>query len=227
MGAINRELHFDRLARPYRWLEYASFGRALERCRLYFLPQLMQARRAIVYGDGDGRFLEKLLMANPDLRADVVDISATMLRLLQERLTPEARERVTVHHADARGFLPPENNYDLVITHFFLDCLTTAEIDALVDRLIPRLAQEALWVDSEFAIPKGQLASRLGKAVISLLYLAFGWITALQVRTLPDYGSSMQRAGWILAESKPWLRGLLVSQIWQSSIQPQRQPLTG
>ena len=52
MDAVSRTLNFDRLARPYRWLEYATFGRTLERCRFHFLPALTSARRALVLGDG-------------------------------------------------------------------------------------------------------------------------------------------------------------------------------
>ncbi|HIL25354.1 MAG TPA: hypothetical protein EYG19_08140, partial [Verrucomicrobia bacterium] len=36
---------FDALARPYRWLEYAAFGRGLLRCRFDLLPWLANAKR--------------------------------------------------------------------------------------------------------------------------------------------------------------------------------------
>ena len=77
--------NFNRIARPYRWLEYLTLGPALTRCRTHFLPQLAACRTALVLGDGDGRFLAGLLAANPDLRADAVDTSATMLQLLTRR----------------------------------------------------------------------------------------------------------------------------------------------
>ncbi len=65
--------NFDRIARPYRWLEYLSFGPMLERCRFYRIPQLTAARRALVLGDGDGRFLARLLTCNPEVQVDAVD----------------------------------------------------------------------------------------------------------------------------------------------------------
>src|SRR6185437_1080687 len=55
---------FDRLARVYRWMEWLSFGPYLSRCRRAFLPQLRDARRALVLGDGDGRFTAALLRRN-------------------------------------------------------------------------------------------------------------------------------------------------------------------
>ena len=57
--------NFDLIARPYRWLEYLTFGPALARCRNHFLPQLTDRRAALVLGDGDGRFLARLLAPTP------------------------------------------------------------------------------------------------------------------------------------------------------------------
>ncbi|MCU1248095.1 MAG: methyltransferase type 12 [Edaphobacter sp.] len=61
------EPSFDRIARPYHWLEYLTLGKALERCRNHHLPQLLDRRHALVLGDGDGRFLAQLLKQNPNL----------------------------------------------------------------------------------------------------------------------------------------------------------------
>lgn len=217
MDAVSRALNFDRLARPYRWLEYATFGHALQRCRLHYLPALTKSRRALVFGDGDGRFLAQLLAVNLHLQADIVDISPAMLRTLHQRLPSEARERVTLHHADARSFIPPAHTYDLVVTHFFLDCLFDSQIAALIDRARMQLEPEALWVVSEFAIPRGRIAASAGKLIVSGLYEAFGWITGLTVRTLPDHATQLRNAGFVLSQEKRWLRGLLLSQLWQHS----------
>ena len=215
MDAVSRRLNFDLLARPYRWLEYATMGRALERCRFHFLPQLTDARRALVFGDGDGRFLARLLEANPALEADVVDISGAMLRRLEARLSTEARQRVRLHQGDARTFAPPRVDYDLVVTHFFLDCLTNEELAALVESLRGRLQANARWVVSEFRRPSGAVRSLLGGMVIAGLYVSFGLLTGLPVRKLPDHEQLLQNQGFERTSEKEWLQGLLVSQIWR------------
>ncbi|HEX3470297.1 MAG TPA: class I SAM-dependent methyltransferase, partial [Silvibacterium sp.] len=79
----------------------------LERCRFYRLPQMAGAQRALVLGDGDGRFLARLLRKNPQLKADVVDLSPAMLQLLNERIAEAGvPDRITLHCADAREFIP-------------------------------------------------------------------------------------------------------------------------
>jgi SAM-dependent methyltransferase len=224
VDAVSRRLNFDRLAKPYRWLEYLTFGRMLERCRFHSLPALVDAKRALVFGDGDGRFLARLLAVNPALQADVVDISPAMLRLLERGLRQEDRKRVTLHQADARAFIPPEKAYDLVVTHFFLDCLFDPELAALVEHLTTRLTPDALWVISEFALPHTLVGKILGKMMIFGLYQAFGLMTGLQVRTLPDHAAVLQRAGFERAEEGQWLGGLLISQHWQYNSSQSMQP---
>ncbi len=91
MAVTDRPPRFDRVARLYRVLEYLSFGPMLERCRFHHLPALAAAdcSRALILGDGDGRFLARLLAACPELSAQAVDASPAMLRLLQ----PDLRNR--------------------------------------------------------------------------------------------------------------------------------------
>jgi len=206
---------FDRIARPYRWLEYLFFGFMLERCRFHRLPDLAEARRALVLGDGDGRFLARLLKTNPELRADAVDLSPAMLRLLRKRAAGAgALERVTLYCTDAREFIPIAS-YDLVVTHFFLDCFTIDELSALGGRIRSHLTPGARWVVSEFAIPSGA-ASLPATFIVWTLYVAFGLLTGLEVQQLPDYPAALRGAGLSLRGRRSWLGGLLVSELWES-----------
>jgi SAM-dependent methyltransferase len=216
MRAGSTSPDFDRIARPYRWLEYLSFGPLLEWCRFYRLPELADARRALVLGDGDGRFLGRLLKSNPQLRADALDLSPAMLKLLGERAAEAgALDRVTLHCADARDFTPAAS-YDLVVTHFFLDCFTTDELRALVGRIRSHLTPDARWVVSEFAIPRG-LISLPPRLLVRTLYIAFGLLTGLEVRRLPDYPAALEGIGLSLRGRRGWLGGMLVSDLWESA----------
>jgi SAM-dependent methyltransferase len=206
---------FDRIARPYRWLEYLSFGPMLERCRLHFLPQLVSARRALVLGDGDGRFLARLLETNPLLHADVVDLSPAMLELLQARAARiGALHRITLHCADALAF-DPSGTYDLVVTHFFLDCFTTEELTALAAGIQSHLSADARWIVSEFAIPPGPMAFP-AKCIVRNLYAAFRILTGLRVRQLPDHAEVLSAIGLLPSARRNWLGGMLVSELWET-----------
>lgn len=205
------------MARVYRAMEYASFGPMLERCRFFFLPELRDARRALVLGDGDGRFLARLLGACPALHADAVDGSPAMLRRLRERAVGTgAGERVTTACADLRGYRPERRGYDLVATHFFLDCLTDEECRQLAARVRPTLAPGAHWVVSEFEVPEGDaLRAGLCRLTIAGLYAAFRVLTGLRVRRLPEWREALRQAGLIRRQRRAWLGGLLVAELWE------------
>jgi ubiquinone/menaquinone biosynthesis C-methylase UbiE len=215
-------VNFDRVARPYRWLEYLSFGPWLARCRSAQLAHLTSARRVLLLGDGDGRFLARLLAVNPTVTADVVDSSHSMLMLLERRVRRSGEhQRVCLHHADALTW-NPTGTYDLIVSHFFLDCFFPHQLEQLFDSVSPHAIPGAQWVISEFAIPRNPFAAYLARAIIGGLYRAFGWTTGLRVRALPDYAASLLRRGFLPMHDRRYLAGLLCSQLWTLSTPSQK-----
>lgn len=211
-----KQANFDWIARPYRLLEYLALGHTLERTREHFLPQLKDCCNALVIGDGDGRFLSKLLGVNQQLRATAVDSSATMLALLSKRCSRYSN-RLQVQQADARQALPhADEPYDLVVTHFFLDCLKQDELLDLVQRMKPLLAPQALWVVSDFRVPGGGLRLPAWLYVRGL-YLCFRILTGLRTTRLPDHATAMSGAGLVCVGRQLLLAGMLITEMWQTA----------
>lgn len=238
---MNSPPNFSRLAALYHWMEFFTFGTCLARTRFAYLGQLRSCRHALVLGDGDGRFTARLLRANPTLQIDAVDASPAMLQALLRRADPHAA-RIRIHLADARNWQPtapsPRNgNFDsetrsvatgldsetwdakpdLIVTHFFLDCLTTAEVQSLASRLRAAASPSALWIVSEFFIPPGWFGRLVAQPLVAALYRAFALLTGLAVRSLPDHPSALRQAGFTLQTSHPKLAGLLISELWSAS----------
>jgi SAM-dependent methyltransferase len=206
------EPNFDRVARVYRWAEYASLGPLLQRTRTHFLSQLADRRNALLLGDGDGRFLARLMRENPALCATAVDISAAMLQLLRQRCGDAARLRTL--QASALDVDVPRG-VDLVVTHFFLDCLLQADVEALVQRVAAETESGMLWLLSDFAVPQQAVVGWLSKLYIRGLYRAFGVLTRLRVRSLPDPQGALTRAGFTCIARHEKLRGLIYTEIWR------------
>ena len=216
--STRKQPNFDRIARPYRWAEYLALGPLLRRTREQLLPNVLACRKALVLGDGDGRFLATLLRRSPRLQAVAVDTSGAMLALLCRRCA-FAANRLTALHASATE-LPPTldlGEFDLVVTHFFLDCLTQPQLDVLAARLAKGIAPRALWLLSDFAIPPRQPWRTLASIYIRLLYLAFGLLTGLRVRVLPNPQAALLAAGFRQIHRSERLGGLLYSELWQST----------
>lgn len=208
--------NFDRLATVYRWMEYASFGPWLWWCRCAFLRELATSRQALILGDGDGRFTARLLAANATVHVDAVDSSASMLRALVRQAGSRA-DRVAAHCADARCWQPGSLPYDLIVTHFFLDCFTTQEVRNLAEKMAGVAAPGALWVVSEFAVPRNWFGRLIAGPIVAALYWAFAVLTGLKVRRMPDYAAALRDAGFALERRRTRLGGLLVSELWRAT----------
>lgn len=192
----------DGIAHWYRWLEYAGFGRALERRRQAFLGDVADARRVLALGDGDGRALAELLTAAPYACVDYIDVSARMLALARLRA---GSERVAYRNEDAQVAALPIAEYDLIVAHFFLDCFDETELEPLIARLSETAAPRSRWLISEF---------RGNSWLIRALYLFFRIATGLRTRRLVDHHPILKRYGFRLVRHEDSWRGLLASELW-------------
>ena len=126
--------------------------------------------------------------------------------------------RVSAYHVDARNWQPANPPYDLVVSHFFLDCLTTEEVRALAVKVHNAVSPSAMWIVSEFAVPNNWIGRYVARPLISLLYRAFGLLTGLKIRFLPDHHVALRNAGFTLVRRQTWLCGLLVSEMWRNRV---------
>jgi len=214
-AALSPPANFNKLARIYCWLEWFTFGPFLSRCRSEFLSAINSQESALVIGDGDGRFTARLLKQNSHIAVDALDASDTMLKELTRRTAPHAG-RIRTLHLDAREYNPPSRHYDLIVTHFFLDCLTTQEVARLASRLRGSVTEGALWVVSEFVVPETRYGMLVARFLVTALYRAFGALTGLRVRQLPDHAAELAKYGFRLLQRRERLGGLLVSELWQA-----------
>ena len=205
-------MNCDRLARWYRLLEYLVFGRALERRRFEYLDQLAGVRNALLLGDGDGRFTAEFVKRYPLARVDSVELSSGMLALAQTRL--RGFENVRFWAADARTIDLPRQ-YDLIATHFFLDCFLVDELQPLVARIAAHCPRGGWWLVSEFGLPDAGLRRVAARALIWIMYLFFWITTGLKVRRLPEYRPVLEESGFRIRRRRLTAGGLLVSELWE------------
>ena len=198
-------MNCDPIARWYRWLEYIAFGRALECRRNAFLSDVADARRALVLGDGDGRFLARLARVMHGT-IDYVDISPRMLELARAR----AGDRVHYILGDARTISLSAAEYDLIVTHFLLDCFDERDAAALVNKIADAAAPHARWLISEF-----RAASWWSRSCIGALYVFFRITTGLKVQRLIDHHPLFRQRGFAIERSETARAGMLISEQWR------------
>ena len=200
-------MNCDRIARCYRWLEYVAFGKELERRRFRFMKEASGATRALILGDGDGRFLARFA-ARSEASIDCIDSSARMLELARAR-AGDSRVRYSCGDALTLSFAPAE--YDLIATHFFLDCFDERDLERLIERVAGAAQSDALWLISEFRQP------RWATPLLKGLYLFFRVTTGLKTTRLIDHRPLLAKHGFRLKREETSRFGLLASELWTRS----------
>ncbi|MBP3960615.1 class I SAM-dependent methyltransferase [Gemmata sp. G18] len=207
---------FDRLAPVYRTLERLTFGGLLHWCRTAHLDHLRGCRRALILGDGDGRFLADLLRANPNVDVDSLDISPGMIALARRRIAtiPGAAARVRFVAADARTDALPAIGYDLVVTNFVLDCFRRAELAAVVRRVAASCAADAVWIDGDFRVPRTGWARPVARLALAGMYAFFRLATRLPAGALIDPAPLLAAEGFGCVSEVERLSGFLSARLW-------------
>ncbi len=211
-----RPANFDRLAPFYRWMEWALAGPKLQRCRAAFLETLPAPRRALIVGPGHGHFVAELLRRFPEVRCTCVDSSRGMIEASRRRLAAEKLDaaRVEFIHADVLQWTPPAAAYDLVVTHFVLDCFRAEQLARVLPALAGAAAPEARWLVSDFCEPEAGLAKWRARAILEVMYLFFQWATSLPASELTAPDPLLAQCGFQLRERRIFEWGLLHSDLW-------------
>lgn len=208
---------FDRLASAYKWLEYLALGDDLERARFHYLDHLHGCQRVLILGEGDGRFLARLIRKYPSVHVDCVDASSRMLAKARGRLSQEECARVNFRHVDARFADLCADNYDAVVTMFFLDCFSTEDVVRLIHSVKLALRKDARWLWADFTLPAHGWRRWRALLWLHILYCFFRWQTGLAVCRLPPTESLLGAAGFILRREKSLQAGLLRSAVYSKS----------
>jgi ubiquinone/menaquinone biosynthesis C-methylase UbiE len=210
----------DSIAGWYRRIEHIGFGSALERRRNAFLGEVCDARRILVLGEGDGRFLvrllEQTLQEQTGVEVDYLDLSRRMLELARARLEAAGHGggSVTFRQGDALIVPLPRAEYDLIVTHFFLDCFNEADAATLVQNIAEAARPHARWLISEFHQPEGGWRATWAWLWLRILYAFFRVTTGLQTSRLIDHHPLLLRSGFRLSRAETAHFGLLVSELW-------------
>jgi ubiquinone/menaquinone biosynthesis C-methylase UbiE len=179
---------FDLVAPHYRWLEKIAFGNALQRARTCWIDTIARPKRTLIVGEGDGRFLCELVRGYPKIDVDCIDASEAMLQLARARLRrmyPESFSRVHFIHEDILKW-SPRKSYDLLVTHFFLDCFPGKELQAIITKLASAAEPGAVWLIADFTIPRKRFAQAHARLWLRMMYAFFRATTGIAAKELVD-----------------------------------------
>ena len=210
-------MNFDSIAPHFARLEWLTFGQTMMRCRTHYLDKIKDARKILLLGEGDGRFLLKVLELSSSSQVTCIDSSFYMLNKASERIKsqrPGAFDRVNFIHASALEHELGKNEYDAVVLNFFLDCFTTESLDLLIPRVAVATTSGGTWLINDFHQPESGLKSLRAKIWLKTMYTFFRMTAKLEASHLENPFSVLEFTGIELRERKTWSWELLSSEWW-------------
>jgi ubiquinone/menaquinone biosynthesis C-methylase UbiE len=139
-----------------------------------------------------------------------------MIEITRQRLATQGLDagRVEFVHADILQRQLPRAAYDLVVTHFVLDCFRPEQLTKILPALAKAATPEAHWLLADFQEPNAGIAKWRAKAILELMYLFFLWAVALPASDLTSPDPLLAQCGFKLRERRIFEWGLLHSDLW-------------
>lgn len=172
----------------------------MQRCRLAFLHQFYEPKNILILGEGPGRFLVECCRRFPDAQVTCLDSSEKMLTQAAAQLASQRlkSDHVRFIKTDILTWEPPVSAYDLIVTHFFLDCFRTDQLEVIIPKLALAAKPDANWLIADFQIAASGFKRLRSQFVLALLYLFFRVVTRLPASSLSSPDLFLQKAGFTL-----------------------------
>lgn len=212
-------MNFNRVAGFYPWMEFFMAGNLMHRCRTAYLADCRQRRRALLVGEGTGKFLAELLRTNPSIHITCVEHSEKMIRQIRQRLQRHQLDasRVRFENADFLQWSPQQEPFDLIVTHFFLDCFGPEELPYVIAKLAAAATPDAVWLFSDFQFPDRGLFRLRAQLIIGSLYKFFRLTAALSAKQLIAPDPWIQQNGFVLQQRRSFSLGLTHTDLWRKA----------
>ena len=210
-------MQFDRVARYYPWMEFLFAPVLMQRCRTAYLEQTQHCRQALLAGEGHGLFLEALLRTNPKIRVSCIERSARMIEQARLRLVRKGLDvsRVTFQHANLMECQWSGTSFDLIATHFFLDCLKPAQIRRVARLMAANSTPKAIWLLADFRVPETGWRRWRAIGILASLYLFFRCSVNLSAKWLTPPDRFLRASGFNLRRRRFASFGFAHSDLWQ------------
>ena len=191
----------------------------MQRCRVAFMDNIPVPQKVLLAGEGHGRFLRACASRFPNAMIVVVDSSAGMLQVARNKLKGlgATHARVEFVLADVLQWEAPAGGFDLIVTHFFLDCFTADSLTKVVARLGELASPDAQWLLADFQIASTRWAGLRSRVIVGLVYRFFRVVCGLKAKSLASPNEDLEKAGfhrhrqitseWGLLKSEWWRRG--------------------
>ncbi|MCC9643870.1 class I SAM-dependent methyltransferase [Rhodopirellula sp. JC740] len=180
------------------------------------MSDLPPLKRILMLGDGDGRLLQKVLMAQP--RAEIVSVeqSSEMITLQKQRAASvDSSNRVEWIQVDATSVPLESGSFDCLMAAFFLDCFTEAELSRYLPGWLSCVANDGFFYHVDFVIPENGWRRMRAQFWSVVMHRFFRWQTGLQSTSVVPVEPLLDSKVWAERSQRELNHGFIRSVLYQ------------
>ena len=209
--------NYDLVAPIYPLLEKAAFGDGLTEARRASLCPVSLAEKALLIGEGNGRFLAACVKEKVGGSITVVDSSEKMLSLARSRIREsDLQTNVELIHADFCDWSPSEPHFDVIVTHFFLDLFRPESQRRLIEKITALSTANTIWMNVDY---RPVIRSRLHRVFEWLQYRFDHLLSGIEADRHYDSAPIIRAFGWEVQEEQSFCRGTVYSQLMSAPLE--------
>ena len=211
---------FNTIAPFYDVVSIVCSLNQIHKSQIWLFSKGMKFSKALIIGGGDGKFLLEAIKQELSDQYYYIDISDAMIKLARNKIEKQSILSLNsvVFICGTYQDIPPNENFDLIVTPYFLDCISEDELPLVMAKLYAHLTIEGTWFFTDFNIPENMFRGLIFKTIIQSLYRIFNLLCKLGVNRLPDFSKEFSKYDFKVLYEKYFLGGLLVSRIYKKYI---------
>jgi hypothetical protein len=146
-------------------------------------------------------------------------LAASVYALNQRHhLQPAELARVTFIYVDVLRWRAPAKTFDLIVTHFFLDCFRADELSTFLPGLAASATEGARWLVCDFREPEKGWQRGRARIALFCMYTFFRHFTRISAARLTPPDELLRRSGFRLSARQVANFGLIHSDLWERSV---------
>jgi ubiquinone/menaquinone biosynthesis C-methylase UbiE len=218
---LTKSLHsFNFIAPVYDQLAAWVFGQSIKQAQLDTLTWIPLNGSVLVIGGGTGWYLRALLEQHKIKKVVYIEASEKMLALTRKKiasLLPELTDMEIELRLGTEDTLHPTEQFDIVITHFFLDVFEPLQLNKIACQLKDVLRPEGLWLIADFRLPEQKIgiAYWWKKLLVKSMLFFFRVTSRITARQLPEFPELFAAMHMQLVNEHSYYNDLIVSSVYK------------
>ena len=203
---MNRANGFDSIAKYYDWLACLVFGSAILNAQTLFLRRIPPSSKVLVLGGGTGWWLKELSFRAARCETLYIEQSAEMIKIAMK--SNEGTQ--IIFRQGTEQSLNSENEFDVVITFFFLDLFQEKNLQEVIKKVRLSMKPNALWLATDF------VRTKWWHSFMLFIMYAFFWLTTgLRNQSLPNWEVLLLENGLVKADEEMFYGNFMKSALYR------------